>query len=171
MYTIYITGYGAEVTQGIIPLDTVDQIYRELTEDQDFESYIAETDWFEIDDNFHGFGAFLDASSIEVTDATGSVIYRNECTAVQKSTKRIDDMYPEDIEVPGGILTCIDKQKGSFLESTLGTEYFNPDLLKIHVHSLGDVDLIVDISYDNQPLTILNYGDTISKDFVANLEI
>ena len=56
-YTVYINGYGAEVTQGELPTSTVETIYAHLNEsDVDLETYLIQgqfsdevLDWYEID--------------------------------------------------------------------------------------------------------------------------
>jgi hypothetical protein len=82
MYKIYITGHGAELTQGTLPIDTVLEI-NELLEKHDIElsCYIIDSsfandhfNWYEIDDNFHCTGAYLDSSFITVEDEAGNEI-------------------------------------------------------------------------------------------------
>lgn len=178
-YTIYIKGYGAEVTQGILPEETVAEIYNTLKEtDQELPDYLVESqfsddrlDWYEVDSNFHTTGAYLDDSTIYVEDESGNVVWQEECCNLECEYNHTDEIEPMDT-VSGwvGVLTCLDIQKGTFTQGTLDVEEFNSELISIKVNSLMDIDLITSIQYNEEDIADLDFGDTISKDFKAYLE-
>jgi hypothetical protein len=178
MFKIHISGYGAEVTQGALPIETVEQIYDELG-DGDLSRYISDCqfeddklDWFEVDSNFHTTGAYVTESTIYVTDEADNLIYQEECCNLTVfANDYTEDIYPEDSKVgPIGVLTCYEIQKGWFHTGDLNTEEFNPELLSIEVKSLGDLDIVSTILYDGMELDAADFGDTTTKDFIAELE-
>lgn len=178
MFKIHISGFGAEVTQGALPIETVQQIYDELGEG-DLSNYISDCqfeddklDWYEIDSNFHAFGAYVEDSTIYVEDEQGNRIYQEECCNLKVADNDYtEELYPEDSKVgPIGILTCYEVQKGWFHTGDLNTEEFNPDLLSIEVKSLGDLDMVQTILYNGVELENADFGDTTTKDFIAHLE-
>ena len=178
MFKIHISGYGAEVTQGALPIEAVEQIYDELGEGN-LSNYISDCqfeddklDWYEIDSNFHSFGAYVTDSTIYVKDEADNVIYQEECCNLKVSDNDYtEDIYPEDSKVgPIGVLTCYEIQKGWFHTGDLNTEEFNPELLSIKVKSLGDLDMVSTILYNGIELDNADFSDTITKDFIADLE-
>lgn len=178
-YTIYIKGYGAEVTQGELPAETVETIKRGLAEtDSDLETYLVHgqfsddvLDWYEIDSNFHSTGAYLDESTIEVEDETGTVIWKEECCNLETDFNYTQEIYPgENIADEVSVLTCLDIQKGTFMTGTITAESFNSELLKLEAKSLGDIDIISSIKYNDVEIDDLDFGDTASKNFKAFLE-
>ena len=180
MYTIYITGYGAEITQGTLPIDTVTEINEALEEhDIELSSYIIDStfsddhfDWYEIDDNFHYTGAYLEESVIHVEDESGNVIYSEECSELNISNHEYTEgLYPEDSQVGAvGVITCLEVQKGTFTNGKLNSNEFDPKLLSISVRQLNDYSLISSIYYNGVEIDDLDLGDTCSKDFIAYIE-
>ena len=58
MYKIYILGNGFEITQGALPMETVDAIYSEIESEADLVEYFIDAvqsddklNWFEVDDD------------------------------------------------------------------------------------------------------------------------
>lgn len=180
MYKIYIAGRGAEMTQGTLPIETVLEINESLKEnDIELNEYITDYDfadeyfdWYEIDDHFHCMGAYVDNSSIIIEDESGNEIYTEECSNLQIANNDwVDEIYPEDSKVGEiGVLTCLDVQKGTFLAGTLNSDSFDPSLLTIDIKGLGDTEFITSISYNGKEIDDLEFYDTITKDFIANLE-
>lgn len=178
-YSIYIKGYGAEVTQGILPEETVAEIYNSLKEtDQELSNYLMDAqfsddqlDWYEVDSNFHVTGAYLEDSTIYVEDESGNVIWQEECCNLKTNLNYTQEIEPMDT-VSGwvGVLTCLDIQKGTFVQGTLEVDEFNSELITIGVESLMDIDLINSIQYNEKDIDDLDFGDTMSKDFKAYLE-
>jgi hypothetical protein len=83
----------------------------------------------------------------------------------------VDEIYPEDSKVGSiGVLTCLEVQKGTFLTGTLNSNSFDPSLLAISIKGLGDTEFITSISYDGKEIDDLDFYDTITKNFIANLE-
>ena len=178
-YTVYINGYGAEVTQGELPTSTVETIYAHLNEsDVDLETYLIQgqfsdevLDWYEIDSNFHSTGAYLDESTIFVEDENSNVVWSEECCNLESDLTYTTEIYPgETIADNVSVLTCLDIQKGTFTTGTLNTEVFDPSLISLKVNSLGDIDLISSIEYNGAEIDDLDFGDTSSKNFKAFLE-
>jgi hypothetical protein len=180
MYKVYISGHGAELTQGTLPIDTVLEINESLeTHDIELSRYIIDStfaddhfDWYEIDDNFHCTGAYLDSSFITVEDEAGNEIYKEECCNLNVSNcDYTEELYPEDSKVGAiGVLTCLDVQKGTFTQGTINLKEFDPKLLSITVRSLGDYDLIDSIHYNGSEVDDIDLGDTTSKNFIAYIE-
>lgn len=179
MYKVYISGYGAEMTQGTLPIDTVLEINETLKEnDIQLNEYIIDStfaddhfDWFEIDDHFHCMGAYVDDSFIKVEDEAGNEVYTEECSNLTVANNDwSDEIYPEDSTIGAiGVLTCSDIQKGTFLVGTLNIDSFNPDLLSIDTKGLGDSEFVTSISYDGKELEGLDFDISVSKNFIANL--
>jgi hypothetical protein len=177
MYKIYIEGYGAEITQGALPIDIVNQIRSEVEEDSDLAEYFIEAqmsddklNWFDVDDNFHSYGAFTNDSTLYVEDEQGNIIFKEACFKLKCTTEHTKELYPEDFELESiGVLTCIDKLKGCFYTGTI-SEKFNSSKLCLHAEALGDHVLITSITYDNKELQDTDLGETISKNFFAYLE-
>ena len=178
-YTIYINGYGAEVTQGELPAETVESIKNGMADtDSDLESYLVHgqfsedvLDWYEVDSNFHSTGAYLDESTIYVEDESGTVVWSEECCNLETNFNYTQEIYPgENISDEVSVLTCLDIQKGTFTTGTISTESFNSDLIKLEVNSLGDIDIISSIKYNDIEIDDLDFGDTSSKNFKAFLE-
>ena len=180
MYKIYLDGHGAEMTQGILPIETVLEINESLKEnDIKLNEYIIDHefaneyfDWYEIDDHFHCMGAYVDNSGIRVEDESGNEIYVNDCSNLQIANNDwVDEIYPEDSKVGSiGVLTCLEVQKGTFLTGTLNSDSFDPSLLAISIKGLGDTEFITSISYGGKEIDDLDFYDTITKNFIANLE-
>lgn len=178
-YTVYINGYGAEVTQGELPASTVEAIYKQLSEsDIDLETYLVQgqfsdevLDWYEIDSNFHSTGAYLDESTIFVEDESGTVVWSEECCNLESDFIYTNEIYPgEGISDDVSVLTCLDIQKGTFTTGTISAESFDSSLIKLKINSLGDIDLVSSIEYNGTEIDDLDFGDTSSKNFKAFLE-
>jgi hypothetical protein len=178
-YTVYINGYGAEVTQGELPAETVETINAGIIDSEsDLETYLVQgqfsedvLDWYEVDSNFHSTGAYLDESTIYVEDESGNIVWSEECCNLETNFNYTQEIYPgENISDEVSVLTCLDIQKGTFTTGTISTESFNSDLIKLEVNSLGDIDIISSIKYNDVEIDDLDFGDTTSKNFKAILE-
>jgi hypothetical protein len=178
-YTVYINGYGAEVTQGELPAETVETINAGIIDSEsDLETYLVQgqfsedvLDWYEVDSNFHSTGAYLDESTIYVEDESGNIVWSEECCNLETNFNYTQEIYPgENISDEVSVLTCLDIQKGTFTTGTISTESFNSDLIKLEVNSLGDIDIISSIKYNDVEIDDLDFGDTTSKNFKAFLE-
>ena len=118
MYKIYISGSGAEITQGSLPIDIVEQIKEEAAEFS-LASYFLDSldsedklNWFDVDDNFHSYGAWLNDSELVVEDSEGNIIFKEACYKLKCTTSHTTELYPEDFKFePIGVLTCIERLK------------------------------------------------------------
>ena len=177
MYKIYIEGYGAEITQGALPIDIVTQIRSEIESNSELAAYLIEAqssddklNWFDVDDNFHNYGALANDSTLYVEDEQGNVIYKEACFKLKCNTHYNKELYPEDFDLePIGVLTCIEKFKGRFCSGTISEE-FDVSKLCLHIETLGDRALVTYITYNNSDLQDLDQGEAVSKDFFAYLE-
>lgn len=180
-YTVSITGYGAEVTQGMLPIESAESLLAQADEaGMSIADFIATSqdndhlfDWYEIDDNFHAFGAYYNTAEIVVEDENGNVIYSDKATNVKVSENNVtESIYPEDsVNFAVGILTCIDTTKGTFTTGTINTEEFNPELLSIKIKALGEYPIIDSVEYNSASIEDLDFGDSFGKDFLAYLDI
>ena len=178
-YTVYINGYGAEVTQGELPAETVETINAGIIDSEsDLETYLVQgqfsedvLDWYEVDSNFHSTGAYLDESTIYVEDESGNIVWSEECCNLETNFNYTQEIYPgENISDEVSVLTCLDIQKGTFTTGTISTDSFDSSLLKLEINSLGDIDIITSIKYNDVEVDDLDFGDTSSKNFKAFLE-
>lgn len=182
-YSIYISGYGAEVTQGSISPENIEKIYQVLESNSstentyDIASAVVELDfaedgfqWFDIDDNFHASGAYLSDSTLYVENENGDVIYSIPCHEIEnlKSHETYDAMAPEDTGF--GILTCYSIEKGCFGSGTITVEEFDPKLISLQIDALEDIEIITSIRYNDTEIDDYDYGDTMQKDFQAYLD-
>lgn len=178
MYKLYITGAGAEVTQGCLPIDLVNQIYEEVDNESNLPTYFFnaqwepdKVSWTDIDDNFHAYGALTDNSILRVENVLGDLIYEKTCDTLDNHIDYTTELYPEDFELePIGVLTCIEKFKGDFFQGYINTDEFNPLKLRLHIKKLGEISIIDSVSYEGVELQDVDNGDSISKDFIVYLE-
>lgn len=178
MYKLYIEGTGAEITQGCLPIDIVDEIYSEIENDSELPAYFIDAqmsddklNWFDVDDNFHLYGAFVNDSILYVENDKGEVVYEKNCNILKCHTTYTKELYPEDFEFePIAVLTCIEKFKGGFFEGYINTNEFNPASLCLNISNLGDRSLIESVTYEGNELQDVDNGDSISKDFIVYLE-
>jgi len=180
-YSIYITGYGAEVTQGSLAAEEVAKVYKLIEEsgDEYFDvaAAIVELDyaedgfqWWEIDDNFHASGAYLGDSTLFVENEDGVVIYSVPCHEIENLQSHVtwDVQAPEDSGI--GILTCYSVEKGCFGSGTISVDEFDPKLISLKIDTLEDTEIVTSIHYNDAEINDYDYGDTMQKDFQAYLD-
>lgn len=178
MYKLYIVGNGFEITQGALPMETVEQIYSEIEREADLVEYLIDAvqsddklNWFDVDDNFHKIGADNDDSILYVEDENGNVVFKKPCDEIKNHTTITEELYPEDFELePIGVLTCIEKFKGDFCIGYVNEDEFDPLNICLHINNLGDHSIIDSISYKGAELQDASHGNFISKDFIVYLE-
>ena len=178
MYKIYILGNGVEITQGALPMETVEQIYSEIESEADLVEYFIDAvqsddklNWFDVDDNFHKIGADIDDSILYVEDDHGVVVFKKPCDEIKNHTTITEELYPEDFELePIGVLTCIEKIKGTFFTGYIDTEDFNPNNIKIDVKVLGDTEVVYSIGYEGKELSNIEPSQFTSTDFIVYLD-
>ena len=178
MYKIYILGNGFEITQGALPMETVEQIYNEIESELDLVEYFIDAvqsddklNWFEVDDNFHEIGADMNDSILYVEDAQGVVVFKKPCDEIKNHITITEELYPEDFELePIGVLTCIEKIKGTFFTGYIDSETFDPNNIKLHAETLGDMSVVYSIGYEGKELLNKEMIDYISTDFIVYLD-
>ena len=114
MYKIYILGNGFEITQGALPMETVDAIYSEIESEADLVEYFIDAvqsddklNWFDVDDNFHKIGADIDDSILYVEDDHGVVVFKKPCDEIKNHTTITEELYPEDFELEPIGVGCV----------------------------------------------------------------
>lgn len=178
MYKLYIVGNGAEITQGCLPIEIIEEIYSEIENISELPAYFIDAqisddklNWFEVDDNFHAYGAIPSESTLYVENANGEIVYESNCNALKCNISYTNELYPEDFKLePIGVLTCIEKFKGDFFEGYIDTQEFNPLSICLNIKNLGDRSIIETVTYEGNTLDNVNNGDSISKDFIVYLE-
>ena len=178
MYKIYILGNGVEITQGALPMETVEQIYSEIESEADLVEYFIDAvqsddklNWFEVDDNFHEIGADMSDSILYVEDAQGVVVFKKPCDEVKNHITITEELYAENFELELiGVLTCIEKIKGTFFTGYIDTEDFNPNNIKIDVKVLGDTEVVYSIGYEGKELSNIEPSQFTSTDFIVYLD-
>ena len=178
MYKLYITGDGSEITQGCLPIEIIDEIYSEIEKDSELPAYFIDAamsddklNWFDVDDNFHAFGATPSSSTLLVENDKGEIVYEKRCNTLKCHVTYTTELYPEDFEFePIGVLTCIEKFKGDFCIGYVNEDEFDLSNICLHINNLGDHSIIDSISYKGVELQDASHGDSISKDFIVYLE-
>jgi hypothetical protein len=122
---VYISGYGAEVTQGTLTNEKVEKIYESHDSLEEYFSQYADDDfsWYEIDDNFHCSAAYLEESSIQIIDDNGATIYERPCDELIYDESVTEPIYSTDEE---SAITCVSTEKGTFFEGYFEIEEFDP---------------------------------------------
>lgn len=165
LYTINITGYGAEIVIGRI---TEPQYNFWLTKENELENHTFYDPYEDNDDNnpitdsddprFLGYwhelgniestsGAFVDNLRVEVVDEDGEVVWLSEEVNIVEDNKEI---YTEDTLEPGYYVHAYSSEKGGFYFGEFETDDFNPEKLTFNgTHIMGET--IVDlVHYDNE---------------------
>jgi len=153
---VYISGYGAEVTQGTLKNEKVEQIYESYDSLEDYFTQYVDDDfsWYEIDDNFHCYGAYLAESLIQVIDGDGNTIYENPCDELVTTELVTNEIYSDEEK---SAITCVSIEKGTFFEGDFEVDNFDPELLTLEIKVLEDFRMIYKVLYNN---------DEIDGDFV-----
>jgi len=178
MYKIYISGNGFEITQGALPMETIEQIYSEIENELALAEYLIDAvqsddklNWFEVDDNFHELGADMNDSILYVEDSQGIVVFKKPCDEIKNHITITTELYPEDFELELiGVLTCIEKIKGTFFTGYIDTKDFNPNNIQIDVKSLGDTEVVYSIGYEGKELSNIESSEYSSIDFNVYLD-
>ena len=153
---VYISGYGAEVTQGTLTNEKVEKIYESHDSLEEYFSQYVDDDfsWYEIDDNFHCSAAYLEESSIQIIDEQGTTIYERPCDELIYDEVITEPIYSTDEECA---ITCVSTEKGTFFEGDFEIEEFNPELLTLKIKRLESFKMVSEVFYN---------GVEISGDFV-----
>lgn len=176
-YSIYINGYGAEVTQGSVTNELAEKILEKANEtpESDISSAVFSIDidddyfdWWEIDDNFHRTGPYLSDSTLYVEDEDQNVIYEIPCADI----KNIKVHVTYDMQAPDGfgVLTCFSVEKGTFWHGYIEVDEFDPSLLELNVDCLEDTEVVASILYNEKEILDLDHYDTVGKTFLAYLD-
>ena len=160
---IYISGYGAEVTQGTLNNEKVEKIYETHDSLQEYFSQYVDDDlsWYEIDDNFHCYGAYLVESLIQVIDEEGTTIYEKPCDELATTELVTEEIYSDD---ENSAITCVSTEKGTFFEGDFEIDNFDPELLTLEIKRLEDFRMIYKVFYSGSEID----GDSVfstGKDF------
>ena len=153
---VYISGYGAEVTQGTLTNEKVEKIYESHDSLEEYFGQYADDDfsWYEIDDNFHCSAAYLEESSIQIIDDNGTTIYERPCDELIYDESVTEPIYSTDEE---SAITCVSTEKGTFFEGDFEIEEFVPELLTLKIKRLESFKMVSEIFYN---------GEEIPGDFV-----
>jgi hypothetical protein len=159
---VYISGYGAEVTQGTLTNEKVEKIYESYDSlEEYFSEYDEDFSWYEIDDNFHCYGAYLAESLIQVIDDEGNTIYEKPCDELVTTELVTNEIYSDD---ENSAITCVSTEKGTFFEGDFEINNFNPELLTLQIKVLEDFRMIHKVLYNGDEID----GDSVfstGKDF------
>ena len=116
-------------------------------------------------------GADIDDSILYVEDAYGVLVFKKPCDEIKNHTTITEELYPEDFKLELiGVLTCIEKIKGTFFTGYIDTEDFNPANIKLHVDTLGDMSVVHSIVYEGNELLYKEMIDYTSTDFIVYLD-
>ena len=179
MFKIIVTGIGAEITQGFLPSDVVEDIYQDMEDTISLNDYLLESlsdpnklDWYEIDDNFHYTGAYLLKSKVVILDKHNHILRELNSDSIQIEEDVIDEIYPNTtLSSDLAVLTCADESSGTFFTSIVN-EKFNLSLLKFKVKTLKDTySIIHEVEYNGSTLVDETTEPTLSKDFIVSLEV
>lgn len=179
MYNIYIEGIGHEVTQGSLPKELANEIELAAGEDFTLEDYLKESvayddriNWYEIDDNFHGFGPGLDSSEIVIELDNAEVLRIPAVDIKQKRFIYTAEVYPiEDMHHEAATLTCIQDLEGKFLQDEFEASDFDANKLELEIVELGDtVKLINNVYYDGKKITVSDIHSALVQDFFVDLD-
>lgn len=178
MYKVFIKGTGSEITQGCLPIDVVKNIKSGLNSNSELASYFLDTldsddklNWFDINDNFHFYGANVNDSILIVETEQNEIVYQEPCGKLKCKINYTSEIYPEDFKLePIAVLTCIEQFDGYFLQGLLNEDILNPLNFCIHIESLGDHSLVSHITYNDTVIAESLYGLARSKDFLVFLE-
>ena len=159
---VYISGYGAEVTQGFLTNEKVEEIYGSYDSlEEYFGEYVDDFSWYELDDNFHCYASYLEESSIQIIDEGGTTIYEKPCDELVYNELITNPIYSTDDTYA---ITCVCTEKGTFFEGDFEIENFNPELLTLQIKRLGSFKMVSEVFYDGEEV----FGDfvfSVGKDF------
>ena len=174
-YKVSISGYGCEATIGSVS-EELKQILsnpdKELVEIVD-EDLDEQGGWYEIDDQFHRWGA-SGRYVIEVTDEEGETVLAIDSENLSEHDTEdfeLVDYEYADIDDSKDLLMCVAFEKGSFFEGDIFTEEeFDVKKMKIRIDSEIGIegyfygDIVGAVLYDDEEID--NYGgSTDGKSF------
>lgn len=176
-YKISIIGYGSEVTIGSVTEETkkiLSNPDKELVEavDEDLDEIGG---WYEIDDQFHKWGA-SGVYIIEITDEEGETVLTIDSDSLHgQDTEGFELVEYEYVPVDEtkDLLMCISFEKGSFFQGDITTDG-EFDITKMRIKIYDEIgisqyfygDIVGEIYYDGEEVD--NYGgDTNGKSFEA----
>ena len=182
-YAFNITGTGAEVTQGRVTKDFIQEIYSKLIDEETLEGYFMNLDeedeicWYDIDDNFHSTGAFIDGCTVSVytigtPETPGTLLYEVPASELRVAMNNVtEEVLPSENSIHGSInvLTCQDIYEGFIFTGILSVNDFNPKLLSCVTDTLGDITLIKAVYYNCKPIDVNIMSGTRHKKFIADL--
>lgn len=143
---VYISGYGAEVTQGSLTNEKIEKIYESYNSlEEYFSEYSDDFSWYEIDDNFHCSAAYLAESSIQVIDEEGTTIYEKPCDELFYDELVTNPIYSTDDECA---ITCVSTEKGTFFEGDFDVDDFNNELLTLKIKRLESFKMVSEVFYN-----------------------
>lgn len=179
-YTIYISGYGAEVSIGTLTNEQIETIKQAVNNDITLTTIVWEEmlgkSSYELDDVYHNWGCgdvfsikVVDENLVDIFECTEELLY-SDTNLFEYRDKFFDSENPMIMSVSG--------EKGVFFESTIECDNFDPNKLKITIDSEVGItnyyygDMISKICYDGEELDNIG-GSTDGKYFEAgtNLEI
>jgi len=179
-YSIYISGYGAEVSIGTLTPEQVEILNNEISKGTTMTTIVWEEmlgkSSYELDDLYHNWGCG-DVFSVVVEDENKQVIF--ECTEKQLYTdSNLFEFQDKYIDSTEPMVMSVSGEKGVFFESIIECDNFDLDKLKISIDSEVGIpnyfygDMISKICYDGEELYNIG-GSTDGKYFEAgtNLEI
>ena len=180
MYKIYIDGIGHEVTQGSLPKETATEIELAAGEDFTLEEYLIESiayddriNWYEIDDNFHGFGPGLDSSEIVIKQDDVEILRIPSMDIKQQRYIYTAEVYPiDDMYKDSATLTCIQDLEGEFLQEEFELDSdFDANHLELEIVELGDtIKLINNVYYNGKKITVSDIHSANTADFFVDLD-
>lgn len=172
-FNINIWGYGAEVTIGTLSNDDITIINSELSLGSTLQDIILDEkldkSFYDIDDIYHNWGVG-DKFVLSVTDESGQEVFQisdEELYSDEIDIFEYIDRYQTSTEP---LLICVSGEKGSFFESKIECEKFDPNKLKIVIDQEVGIssyfygDMISKVMYDGEELDNIG-GSTDGKYF------
>lgn len=178
-FNINIWGYGAEVTIGTLSNDDITIINSELSLGSTLQDIILDEkldkSFYDIDDIYHNWGVG-DKFVLSVTDESGQEVFQisdEELYSDEIDIFEYIDRYQTSTEP---LLICVSGEKGSFFESKIECEKFDPNKLKIVIDQEVGIssyfygDMISKVMYDGEELDNIG-GSTDGKYFEVSSNI
>lgn len=163
-YTVYISGYGAEITVGTPnqeELELLCESEKDLAEivTEDFE----ERSWYDIDDQYHRWGA-AGKFTITIQDESGNTVVEFDSENLNYSEETDEELIePNFIEIDetNPLLFCVSFEKGQFFEGEFETEEFDIHKFKVQI----DTEIGIDEYYFGDIVTSVSYDDEEVENF------
>lgn len=159
-YTIKISGRGGENYLHKLSLEQYDKLSElDLEEaEQDEITEILQVDSV-VDTDYSILGSYTDPESVFIT------VYDDQKNVIFESNEETDLNYKfNQLQLDGDYLVIHDYVKGDFQEFEFQSENFDLNKLSLIVTEIGyELEAITRISYDDQELEPIDYGDYWSK--------